>query len=100
MHSVHFIASEFCVNPASLKFYGSRSSSFVSESGSSVNRESVIVQNPTLPVILEEKEMELKLSNVVEEDILEEEEDESTFGPTVVESKSIIKVNHGATDSD
>ena len=98
MHSVHFIASKSCVNPASLNFYGSRSSSFVSESGSSVNCESIIVQNPTLPVILEEKEMELKLSNVVEED--EEEEDETTFGPTVVESKSIIKVNHGATDSD
>ena len=88
------------INPASLKFYGSRSSSFVSESESTFNRESIIVHNPTLPVIFEGKEIELKFSHLVEEDILEEEEDESTFGPTVVESQSIIKVNHGATDDD
>ena len=44
--------------------------------------------------------MDLRFSTVNEDDILSddsEEEEESAFGPTVVHSVSIVKVNPGAT---
>ena len=84
-----------------MSFYGSRSSSIFSEAESDFKRESIIVQSP-LPVIFEGKEIELKFSNLTEEneDDFDDdsEEDETAFGPVVVQSKSIIKVNPGALD--
>jgi hypothetical protein len=84
--------------PTSLSFYGSRT---LSEAESDFNRESIIVQSPKLPVIFEGKEMDLRFStlNDVFDDEIEEEE-ESVFGPIVVHSVSIVKVNPGAMDDN
>ena len=75
----------------------------MSEAESDFKRESIIVQSPTLPVIFEGKEMDLRFSTVNEDAIFSddsEEEEESAFGPTVVHSVSIVKVNPGATDEN
>ena len=73
----------------------------MSEAESDFNRESIIVQSPKLPVIFEGKEMDLRFStlNDVFDDEIEEEE-ESVFGPIVVHSVSIVKVNPGAMDDN
>ena len=59
--------------------------------------ESIILQSPKFPVTFEGKDIKLQFFNLDEE---EKEENESTFGPVVVESKTIIKVNPGATHYD
>ena len=79
--------------PASLSFYGSRT---LSEAESDFNR---VVRIPELPVIFEGKEMDLRFSTLNESDEFDdeiEEEEESAFGPIVVHSVSIVKVNPGA----
>ena len=58
---------------------------------------SIIIQRPKFPVIFEGKDIKLQFFNLDEE---EKEENESTFGPVVVESKTIIKVNPGATHNE
>ena len=73
----------------------------LSEAESDFIRGSIIVQSPTLPVIFERKEMDLKFSNLDEDDVFEDKiEEESTFGSTVVESVSTVKVNPGAIDDN
>ena len=69
----------------------------MSEAESDFNRES---KSPKLPVIFEGKEMVLRFneSDVFDDEM--EEEEESAFGPIVVHSVSIVKVNPGAMDDN
>ena len=61
------------------------------------------MQSP-LPVIYEGKEIELTFSKLTEEneDVMydDSEEEESVFGPPVVESSMTIKANPGAISDD
>ena len=86
---------------ASLTFHSNRTSSILSEAESEFNRESIIIQSPNLPVIFEGQEIELRFSNLeeVSESDDDFDEEETTLGPTFVESKSVVKVNPGAIDN-
>ena len=81
----------FVGTSSSTSLRNSRLSS-VSESESEWRSESIIVQNP-LAVILEEREVGLKLSDIGESDY-----EESVFGDDDVESENVIKVNLAAVD--
>ena len=81
----------FVGTSSSTSVQNSRLSS-VSKSESEWRSESITLQNP-LSVILEEKEVGLKLSDIGESDY-----EESEFGAGDVHSEKIIKVNQAAVD--
>ena len=86
-----------------MKLYGNKTSSFVSVTESAFTSESIILESPKFPVTFEGKDIKLQFFNLDEAlslDEEEKEENESTFGPVVVESKTIIKVNPGTTHND
>ena len=67
----------------------------MSEAESDFSRDSVIVQKP-LPVITEEREMDLKCSTLHKDDVCgedNEKEEKSTFGASVVANPGAIDDN-------
>ena len=81
------------------KFRTSSLSSSLTESESEWRSESIIIQNPKLPVIFEGKEVELKFLELNEES----EYEESEFGPDdndddALESQAIVKVDLAAIE--